>query len=187
MQLPLGAFEFVLVPLCGLAATYFRNVRCLTIMIICLPPLGGLLGIRLTGLDHRWSLIGCTWLQYLVGAPVILSWNLLTTNIAGHTKRSVANGLWFVFYAAGNIAGANIFFAREAPRYFSAITGLLTAYCGMIAISAFLAGYMAWENKRRDGAAGDCEQTAEGADQQAILEGFKDRTDWESKGFRYCL
>jgi MFS family permease len=105
LQLPTGAFEFVLVPLCGLAAGYFRNSRCIVLALICLPPLGGLVGIRLTGLDMRWSLVGCTWLQYLVGAPVILSWNLLTTNVAGHTKRSTGNGLWFVFYAAGNIAG----------------------------------------------------------------------------------
>lgn len=117
LQLPTGAFEFVLVPLVGLAAGYWRNTRCLFLILICLPPLGGLLGIRLTGLDHRWTLVGCTWLQYLIGGPVILAWNLLNTNIAGHTKRSFANGIWFVFYAGGNIAGANIFFTREAPRF----------------------------------------------------------------------
>ncbi|KAK4985261.1 hypothetical protein LTR50_006065 [Elasticomyces elasticus] len=187
LQLPTGAFEFVLVPLCGLAAGYFRNVRCLIIMLICLPPLGGLIGIRLTNLDHRWSLVGCAWLQYLVGAPVILAWNLLTTNIAGHTKRSMANGLWFVFYAAGNIAGANIFQAREAPRYFSALTGLIVCYCGLIVVAAFLWVYMFWQNKRRDQALGEGEEVVKGAEGLAIRDGFKDRTDWESKGFRYCL
>ncbi|RPA93856.1 MFS general substrate transporter [Choiromyces venosus 120613-1] len=35
------------------------------------PPFGGLLGIRLTSLEHKWTLVGCTWL------------------------RSVANGMWF--------------------------------------------------------------------------------------------
>lgn len=98
LQLPTGAFEFFLVPVCGLAASYIKDFRCIMLMIICLPPLGGLIGIRLTSLEHRWTLVGCTWLQYLVGAPVILSWNLLTTNIGGHTKRSFANGMWFTFY-----------------------------------------------------------------------------------------
>ncbi|KAF2179403.1 allantoin permease [Zopfia rhizophila CBS 207.26] len=181
LQLPTGAFEFVLVPLCGLAAGYFRDSRCIILAIICLPPLGGLLGIRLTDLHHRWSLVGCTWLQYLIGAPVILSWNLLTSNIAGHTKRSIANGLWFLFYAAGNIAGANIFFAREKPRYFSAITGLIVCYCGMFAIALFLRQWMWWENWRRD------KRYGKGEDDQAVEEGFNDMTDRESKHFRYAL
>lgn len=181
LQLPTGAIEFVVVPLCGLAAGYFKDSRCLILAFICLPPLGGLIGIRLTPLSERWSLVGCTWLQYIVGAPVILSWNLLTSNIAGHTKRSTANGLWFIFYAAGNIAGANIFFAKEKPRYFSALTGLIVCYCGMCVIALFLRQYMWWENKRRD------RKFGVGEDEQAIQDGFKDQTDMQAKHFRYAL
>jgi predicted MFS family arabinose efflux permease len=181
LQLPTGAIEFVVVPLCGLAAGYFKDSRCIILALICLPPLGGLLGIRLTPLSHKWSLVGCTWLQFLVGAPVILSWNLLTTNIAGHTKRSTANGLWFVFYAAGNVAGANLFFAREAPRYFSALTGLVVCYAGMVVIAVFLAGWMKRENKRRDRLYGA------GEDEQAVEDGFRNQTDREAKHFRYAL
>ena len=40
-----------------------------------------------------------------------LARNLLTTNIADHTKLSFADGAWSALYAAGNIAGANIVFA----------------------------------------------------------------------------
>lgn len=58
LQLPTGALESVLVPLCGLAAGYFKDVRCLVLMLICLPPLGGLLGIRLADLEHRRTLVG---------------------------------------------------------------------------------------------------------------------------------
>ncbi|KAK7192125.1 MFS general substrate transporter [Paraphaeosphaeria sporulosa] len=181
LQLPTGAFEFFLVPLCGVAASYFKNTRCLLLALICLPPLGGLIGIRLTSLSQRWTLVGCTWLQYLIGGPVILSWNLLTTNISGHTKRSTANGLWFVFYAAGNIAGANIFFAREAPRYYSALTGLIACYCGMVVVAGFLGGWMAWENKSRD------RKYGQGEDERAIVEGFEDKTDKEATHFRYAL
>ena len=58
LQLPLGAIEFVVIPLCGLAAGFWRDLRCWLLMLVCLPPLGGLIGIRLTSLDHRWSLVG---------------------------------------------------------------------------------------------------------------------------------
>ncbi|KAF2823129.1 allantoin permease [Ophiobolus disseminans] len=181
LQLPTGAIEFVVVPLCGLAAGYFRDSRCIILGIICLPPLAGLLGIRLTPLSKRWTLVGCTWLQYIIGAPVILSWNLLTTNIAGHTKRSTANGLWFLFYAAGNIAGANIFFAKEAPRYFSALTGLCVCYGAMVVIATCLYVWMWAENKRRDRLYGV------GEDETAIEDGFRNQTDGRAKHFRYAL
>ncbi|KAF2725261.1 MFS general substrate transporter [Polychaeton citri CBS 116435] len=187
LQLPLGAFEFILVPVCGLAATYVKDIRCLLIILVCLPPFGGLLGIRFTDLEHRWTLVGCSWLQFIIGAPVILSWNILTTNIAGHTKRSIANGLWFTFYAAGNIGGSNIFFAREAPRYFSAVTALIVCYCAMIVIAAILWVYMAWDNRARNRAMAGQGQTLDESERRAILEGFQDRTDKESKGFRYGL
>lgn len=73
LQLPLGAFEFVLVPLCGLAATYIKDIRCLLIIIISLPPFGGLLGIWFTSLEHRWTLVGCSWLQVRHHIPPSLS------------------------------------------------------------------------------------------------------------------
>lgn len=86
-----------------------------------------------------------------------------------------------MFYAAGNIAGANILFAREAPRYYSGLTGLISCYCGMVVVAGFLAGWMAWENKSRD------RKYGQGEDQKAIVEGFEDRTDGEAKHFRYAL
>jgi hypothetical protein len=134
LQMPTGAVELFVVPVCGYIASRYRNMRCIVTVVICLVPLGGLLGIRLTSLEHKWTLVGissvscmddhtidenllgCTWLQYLIGAPVIIAWNIMQSNIAGHTKRSVTSGMWFVFYAAGGIAGPNIFFAKQAPR-----------------------------------------------------------------------
>lgn len=193
LQLPTGAIEAVIVPICGLIATYVPNSRCTVLAVVCLIPFAGLLGIRFTGLDHRWTLVGCTWLQYIIGAPVIISWNLLSTNVAGHTKRAVANGIWFTLYAAGNVAGANIFFAREAPRYYSALTGLLVCYAGIIVLSAIAYVAMLWENKRRDAAAaasmGDesIDDVRQLVASQAILDGFKDLTDMESKNFRYAF
>lgn len=181
LQLPTGAFEAAIVPICGLIATYVPNSRCIVLAVVSLIPFGGLLGIRFTDLDHRWTLVGCTWLQYIIGAPVIVSWNLLSTNVAGHTKRAMANGLWFTLYAAGNVAGANIFFSREAPRYPSAILGLLISYAGMIVLCGVAYMAMRWENARRD-ARNETEDSA-----QAVLDGFKDMTDMESKHFRYAL
>lgn len=182
LQLPTGAFEAAVVPTCGLVTTYVRDARCAILAAVCLVPFGGLLGIRFTALDdsHRWTLVGCTWLQYIVGAPVIVSWNILAANVAGHTKRSVANGLWFAVYAAGNVAGANFFFERDAPRYYSALAGLLVCYAGIIVLAGVMYLVMLVGNRQRD-AAGHTNS------EQAILDGLRDMTDMESRHFRYAL
>lgn len=186
LQLPLGAIEAVIVPICGLVATYVLNSRCIVLAVVCLIPFGGLLGIRFTSLDHRWTLVGCAWLQYVVGAPVIVCWNILSTNVAGHTKRAFASGIWFTVYAGGNVAGANIFFAREAPRYISALTGLLVCYAGIFVLSAVAYVGMRWVNSQRDAAVAASE-VPDDHSSQAILDGFKDMTDMESMNFRYAL
>lgn len=46
LQLPLGAIAFVVVPLAGLTATFVPNTRCLVTILLCCPPLGGLIGIK---------------------------------------------------------------------------------------------------------------------------------------------
>ena len=186
LQLPTGAIEAVVVPICGLVSTYVKDSRCIVLAVVCLIPFGGLLGIRFTSLGHRWTLVGCTWLQYIIGAPVIISWNLLSTNVAGHTKRSFANGFWFTLYAGGNVAGANIFFAREAPRYYSALAGLLVCYAGMIVLALVAYVAMKVDNVRRERAA-LAGTTPEQREEAAVLDGFKDLTDMESKNFRYAL
>ena len=112
---------------------------------------------------------------------MIVSWNILTTNVAGHTKRSVANGHWSTMYAAGNVAGANIFFEREAPRYYSALTGLLICYAGMIVLALTMYLAMRVDNRRRDRVSSSTDG------EQAILDGLKDMTDMESRHFRYAL
>ncbi|KAL4751120.1 hypothetical protein BDW72DRAFT_203360 [Aspergillus terricola var. indicus] len=185
LQLPTGAIEAVVVPICGLVSTYVRDSRCIVLAIVSLIPFGGLLGIRFTALSYRWTLVGCSWLQYIIGAPVIISWNLLSTNIAGHTKRSIANGLWFMLYAGGNVAGSNIFFVNEAPRYFSALTGLLICYAGMIVLAGVAYAVMKIENVRRDRKLTPEESVMR--QDRAVLDGFKDMTDMESKDFRYAL
>ncbi|THC92913.1 hypothetical protein EYZ11_007609 [Aspergillus tanneri] len=186
LQLPTGAIEAIVVPICGLISTYVRDSRCIVLAVVCLIPFGGLLGIRFTDIQHRWTLVGCTWLQYIIGAPVIVSWNLLSTNVAGHTKRSFANGFWFTMYAGGNVAGANIFFDHEAPRYYSALMGLLICYAGMIVLSAIAYVAMKIENIRRDRRM-SAEENLDGRNEAAVLDGFKDMTDMESKHFRYAL
>lgn len=184
LQLPTGAIEFIVVFIAGIVAIGVKDTRCIIFVLLCVPGLAGLIGIHLIGLDHKWALVGCTWLQFIVGGPVILSWIFLTANIGGHTKKTISNGFWFTLYAAGNIVGANIFFANEAPKYTSAIIGLITCYSGMMVIGIVYRFLLMHRNKKRAE-----EQGAYNEDiaRQAIIDGFNDLTDFENRGFRYAL
>ena len=58
LQLPAGAVEFIIVPLSGLAATRIKDSRCVIMALISLLPFAGLIGIRFTPIEKKWSLVG---------------------------------------------------------------------------------------------------------------------------------
>ncbi|KAM9902697.1 hypothetical protein OXX69_008211 [Metschnikowia pulcherrima] len=183
LQMPTGAIEFVVVFTCGIIAIKVPNTRCVIFCGLCVPGLAGLIGIHVIK-DNRWASVGCTWLQYIIGGPVILSWILINANIAGSTKKTVTNGLWFTFYAAGNIIGANIFFAHQKPKYTSAMIGLMTSYAGMIALGIGYFFLCKWRNNKRRLEQGEYTEEIK---KQAMLDGFAGMTDFENRGFRYSL
>ena len=100
-QMPTGAIQFV----CNIAAGYFTskvpNMLIITIIVALLPGIAGMIGIATIDLSHQLALTACSWLQGIFGVSIILTWDLVATNIAGHTKRTTVNGLEFCCYAAG--------------------------------------------------------------------------------------
>lgn len=182
--MPTGAIEFAVISTAGIIAVLVKNTRCIIFCLLCVPSLAGLIGIALIPLEKKWALVGCAWLQYLIGGPVILSWVFLNANVAGSTKRTITNGFWFTFYAAGNIIGANIFYAKQKPRYRSGIIGLAVCYGCMIIIGILYRLTLMWENKKRDRKFGELIEETKA---DAILKGFYDYTDGQNQGFRYEL
>jgi hypothetical protein len=178
-QLPIGAIQFTATVLGGLITSKVPNTIIFVLIIGLLPSLGGMIGIATISTKHKWALVACTWILGFSGLSNILSWSLVAANVAGHTKRTTANGVWFVFYAAGNIIGPFLFKTGEAPWYFTAIKTL----CGMIGSCLFCASslfvILFLENKSR--AALNLPEDI------GDEEGFTDRTDRENKAFRYKL
>lgn len=181
MQAPGGAFETVIVLIMGYVSRY-RNMHGLSVILGCLPGVAGLIGLLTIPIDDKYALLVMCWMQNGIGAPIILNWTLPGVNVAGHTKRSVVLALYFVCFVVGNIIGPHMFLSKEAPRYFTALWGLLGTYCGLI---LFQFTYTIWcwaENRRR-------EKTVleEGSRENMWEEGFRDLTDKENMHFRYQL
>ncbi|KAF2102460.1 MFS transporter [Rhizodiscina lignyota] len=178
-QMPSGAIQFVCNISAGIFVSKVPNTLVLTIILGFIPGICGMIGIATIDLKHQLSLTACSWLQGIFGVSIILTWDLVGANIAGHTKRTTVNGVEFCFYAAGAIIGPFLFLPQEAPRYITAIKTLCGIYGAAIFFTAIIGVLMVMENRRRSG----LELAEEVADEQ----GFTDRTDLENKGFTYKL
>lgn len=182
MQMPVGAFELVMVIVFGFVSR-LPNMIGITIIIACLPGLAGLIGLLKISLTHRMALVGMCWMQGVLGSPVILNWTLPGLNTAGHTKRSTVLGIYFVLYCAGNIAGPHLFLSDESPRYPTAIKGLAGSYGAAIGLQIIYTT-LCWfenQNKKKKGLISETHNTEED------LESFEDLTDKQNKHFRYSL
>ncbi|SCU80316.1 LADA_0B06480g1_1 [Lachancea dasiensis] len=183
LQLPTGGIEFVVVFCTGMAAIFTKkNVRAILLFLTCIPTLAGLIGIHVIPLNHKWALVGCCWLLYIVGGPVIMCWILINVTVAGSSKVSTVKMLWFILYTAGNIVGSKIFYPNEAPKYVSGMKGLIASYGGMMFLTIIYYLLMLFRNKSRDKKYGPL--TAED-EKKGIINGFRDYTDFENKYFRY--
>ncbi|KAH8690701.1 major facilitator superfamily domain-containing protein [Talaromyces proteolyticus] len=178
-QMPSGAFQFIPTVAFGLLNSYIPNFLVFSISIGFLVPLAGMIGIATIPLSHQLALTACAWLQPFAGVAIILSWTLVSSNIAGHTKRMFVNGLEFVLYAAGNIIGPFLFLPSEKPRYLTAIWALAGVEGAGILFTVLLGLWMLRDNRLRDKSVG---QPAEGN-----VVGFSDCTDIENRAFRYRL
>lgn len=135
----------------GLFASKVSNTLTITVIIGYIPGFAGIIGILTLPLSKQLSLAACAWMLPITGLAIIMTWNVVAANIAGHTKRTFANGTEFVFYATGNIIGPFLFLPQETPRYPTAIKALCGVYSAGIFFTALLGLYMWRQNVSRDG------------------------------------
>ncbi|KAL6855341.1 hypothetical protein ACO1O0_006482 [Amphichorda felina] len=117
-------------------------------------------------------------------AAQTLALSLLSRNIAGQTKKTVAVAFNFIFWAAGNAIGPQVFLSWDAPRYFIAFSTHIGCYVLLVIIIIALRWYLVRENKKRD------ELAAQGvveARRDNTTHAWEDLTDKENLAFRYVL
>lgn len=69
---------------------------------------------------NKWGRLVALWLCYFQGLGFSLSLTMVSSNIAGYTKKQVTGAMLFTGYCVGNIIGPQTFKASEAPGYHSA-------------------------------------------------------------------
>ena len=85
---------------------------------------------RTTGHQQMGRLVAL-WLCYFQGLGFSMSLTIVSSNIAGYTKKQVTGALLFTGYCVGNIIGPQTFKSSEAPGYNS-------AYIAYVAIRLYI-------------------------------------------------
>jgi MFS family permease len=187
LQIPGGAVQFISLLAGGFICTKFPNSRCITMTVanlICI--LGAALLVALPA-SAKWGRLVALWLCYFQGLGFSMSLTIVSSNIAGTTKKQLTSAALFTGYCVGNIIGPQTFRNSEKPGYKSAYVAMLVGYSVKLAMVLVLYAYMWSVNKKRDKESASGIQLTEEEEREAIEQGMLDVTEIDNKGFRYIL
>lgn len=120
LQIPGGATHLISTLTGGFICSRFRNVRCITMIVantICIIGAGLLVGLPN---DKKWGRLVALWLCNLQSLGFSMSLTIVSSNVAGYTKKQLTGAALFTAYCVGNIIGPQTFRNSEAPKYHSA-------------------------------------------------------------------
>lgn len=64
----------------------------------------------------QWGRIVALWLCFFQGLGFSMSLTMVSSNVAGYTKKQVTGAVLFIGYCVGNIIGPQTFIASEARK-----------------------------------------------------------------------
>lgn len=117
MQMPQGGAQIVFLLITSTAATLLPSFRILGMILNTVVSIVGLILIwKLDPNDQVGRMVGLTLaVVYAINLPISLS--IVTSNVAGFSKKSVVSSLLFIAYCVGNIVGPQFFLSSEEPSY----------------------------------------------------------------------
>ncbi|KAJ5337154.1 uncharacterized protein N7506_005176 [Penicillium brevicompactum] len=131
--------------------------------------------------SKRVGMLIAYWIFYSFFAVSSLSLALLSRNVAGQTKKSIIISCNFVFWAAGNAVGPQVFRDKDAPRYYLAFSILIGCF-GLVVITLLcLRLWYSIQNRKRDAKIASGEVVPD----VNFTHAFEDITDRENPHFRY--
>lgn len=118
MQIPGGAVQFLALIAGGYICTHWpHNTRCLVMCVantICIIGAALLVGLPR---HNKWGRLVALWLCYFQGLGFSLSLTMVSSNVAGYTKKQLTAAVLFTGYCVGNIIGPQTF--RDSEKRMS--------------------------------------------------------------------
>lgn len=174
-----GSMDFIFAPLCAwLTSRYLKNMR-----LVCSAIVNAIciIGMCLFAFSKpKGSQLAGYLTFYLATSVLACVASVITSNVAGSSKKTTASTFFFVGYCVGNITGPQTF---KAPPYTGAKICLLVSFIvGTMCLCGLLFIYNK-RNKERDAyklSMGDAYKVPDNIE-------FADLTDKENPEFRYSL
>ncbi|KAI0010216.1 MFS general substrate transporter [Xylariaceae sp. FL0662B] len=125
MQIPGNVIQFSSLLLSGWISSRFPNTRCAVMLasnLICVGCGAALVALPVgaDGTDNKWGRLVALWLCSFTSVGFSMSLTMVSSNVAGYTKKQLTGAFLFVGYCVGNIIGPQTFVDSEAPFYTSA-------------------------------------------------------------------
>jgi hypothetical protein len=125
MQIPGSGIQIVSLLASGYISSRWPGLRCLTMLVgnlACVMCAGVLVGLSPgpSGTENRWGRLTALWLCSLQSVGFSMSLTMVSSNVAGYTKKQFTGAILFTGYCVGNIIGPQTFISTEAPLYHSA-------------------------------------------------------------------
>lgn len=178
---PFGAAESIALISSGYITHRWPNMRCFMQFATIAPAvIGAALVYYLPAENKAGRLVGFT-ITGFSNAGLPLQFSLISSNVAGHTKRQISSAVIFVGYATGFIIGPQFFLSTESPAYPTGFKTMIITF----AIAAFaplgMWVYLTWTNNKKE------KILINGGGEVTYIrnEEFLDLTDREQMKFRY--
>ncbi|KAJ5301970.1 hypothetical protein N7508_006833 [Penicillium antarcticum] len=126
-------------------------------------------------------------LMGIYSAAMPVSMAMISSNVAGFTKKATVSAVYFILYCTGNIIGPQLFFEREAPKYQSGFLAIIICLVICVLDCILLLLYLRWTNSQRDKKAVE-EVGSQEQEKDAYLRPgapLLDMTDLKNLSFRY--
>ncbi|KAL5339026.1 major facilitator superfamily domain-containing protein [Aspergillus crustosus] len=184
LQMPLGVAQLIFIFLTTGFVTIFPNTRTLMMIFNTSVSVLGMALVWKLDESHSEGRVAALALSAVFAANTPLSLSLVSSNVAGFTKRSATSAFIFIGYCVGNIAGPQFFYESEEPHYQTGMTASVAGLSFGVFFLILLLAYYSWENKRRDRVYGTAGQFTES---EEVAQGLSNKTDLEIPSFRYVL
>lgn len=182
MNMPGGGIDIIFPFMVALINYYaLKNQRLISCVIVNILVVIGMCLLNFT--HHRGSKLAGYLSFYMATASSAGICSIISSNVAGNTKKIVVNMFFLVGYCTGNIIGPQTFKSTQAPGYAGAKAAMLASFAAGTLLTFSLYVIYTIRNKRKD------KLVEELGDKYVVPENiaFADLTDMENPEFRYSL
>ena len=177
---PGGAVEVVTIVGWGFLTYYFGNRILISSFSLMLALMGAILIVALPLSNSKGRLAGYYFTQ-ASATPFVALLSLISTNVAGYTKKTTVAAMYLIAYCTGNIIGPQTFRPKDAPRYVPAEIVIIACWAFCLVNLGLIYTYCRYQNNNK--------RKAREAPGYTKLENqeFLDLTDRENPEFVYSL